>query len=173
MKRKVFILVALLVALVLTLAACGGGASSVFGDVQIHNSGTGQRGIVTVARSVVTDEALLEFFHEHIDGSGLNFFTIDFGDGTGFVFPSSRNRFTHSTLDNSGAGIDTPAGTGLSGSIYADHIIYSTFYTSGDASGIYEVHFDNDSVRVYRVDRVEGTFVRDIRDISPLRLQLD
>ena len=112
-----------------TLIACGGSndnsSSSVFGVVQIIDqiniSGevVGQRGFVTANYSLLTDELLIELYHSHISGTGFNFFTIDFEDGTGYVFPSSRNRFTHQELDWEGAGINP---VGAFGFIYEDRI---------------------------------------------------
>ena len=41
---------------------------------------------VTVDRDSFADDDLVLFFHSYIYVSGFNWFTIDFGDGTGYVF---------------------------------------------------------------------------------------
>jgi len=98
-----------------------------FGTVQTINQlnalneVVGQRGLVTADFDFITDEILIAFFYSYIYGSGLNFFTIDFMDGTGFVFSGSRNMFFHSVLDDGGGGT-YPAGR--SGVITRDYIVW-------------------------------------------------
>jgi len=60
------------------------------------------------------------FFNTYIHDSGHNFFDIDFGDGTGYRFFGSRNRFAHYRWEE-GVGI-LPVG-GFGGTIMGDSII--------------------------------------------------
>lgn len=108
----------------------GLGNSSPFGEVIVFNQVNvldeiiGTRGWVSTNKDLLTDEALIEFFHTYIYESGHNFFTLDFGDGTGYVFPSSRNRFSHQELSDDGAGINP---VGVSGFVFDDYITYMEF----------------------------------------------
>lgn len=172
MKLKAITLL-IAVSIAISITGCSNGnSSSIFTDVNIIDTHTGQRGVTTVDPLALTDELLHEFFHEHIDGANFNFFTIDFEDGTGLVFPSSRNWFSHATLSSDGAMYGGVDGGSLSGSIYYDHIIYSTFDAEGYGNGIYEVFINIDNTTVYRVDRIDGNFERSARNTSPLQLQL-
>ena len=86
--------------------------SSIWGEVQIielEGEQTNARGTVTVEKDLMTDEELLAFHYEHINDSELNWFTIDFGDGTGYVFFGSRDRFWYGILEEQGRQSDYPS----------------------------------------------------------------
>ena len=127
MKKVLFLCI--LIFVLAGFAACGGDdtptAHPVFGAVQTISI-TNPLGQVVIESAYVivdygsfTDEDLIDFFHSYINGSGFNWFTIKFGDGTGYVFPGSRNRFGHRALDGDGAGIRP---VGYSGFIWDEHI---------------------------------------------------
>jgi hypothetical protein len=157
----------------------GGGLSSVFTAIQIIDQANtwgdvvGQRGLVEIVPAFLTDELLIAFYHEHINGSGMNYFTIDFGNNTGFVFPGSSNRFHFGILDDSGAPTGYTDGMSLHGYILDDCILYTTFDENGYSSGMYEVRIDNGGVSVHRLETVDGVMNREARDVSPLILLLN
>lgn len=67
----------------------------------------GQRGVVSLDKtfltSQVTEEQFIEYVSAVVKDSGCNWFTIDFGDGTGIVFVGSMIEFfDYGTLDDIG-----------------------------------------------------------------------
>jgi len=77
--------------------------SDVFGDIQVFSvDGTGTAARVYANKDLLTDEHLIVFFHTYINESGHNWFHIDFGDGTVYMFSGSRNMFHHANIDEEG-----------------------------------------------------------------------
>jgi len=125
--KRIFVLCSLL-SITLSLVACGdkntlppafSGSVQSIDQINALDEVIGTRGYVVANRELLTDEYLVEFFHNYIRDSGHNYFTIAFGDGTGYLFPSSRDNFSHQQLDDDGAGISP---VGMSGVILDDSI---------------------------------------------------
>lgn len=95
------------VLMVLTLTACSQGGNSMFGEIETYKTEYGSRAITTVNKDDLTDEALLTFYNETIVGSEFDWFTLDFGDGTGYVFYASLDFFAFYELNEEGL-TDTP-----------------------------------------------------------------
>jgi len=99
---------------------------SVFSDIQIidrvnvQGDVIGQSGLVIADYDLLSDEILVAFFQEHIDGSGLNYFDIDFGNGTGYRFFGSRNHFALQRWEE-GIGV-LPVG-GFGGAIIEGNVV--------------------------------------------------
>ena len=108
---------------VLSLVACGSSSPTweAFGNVETISvlGGTATAAIVPTDRNLLTDDELVEFFHAEIYDSGHNWFTLDFGDGTGYVFRWSGNRFSHTQLESEGRMGEDVGGSGY---ILADSI---------------------------------------------------
>ena len=96
---------------------------SAFGEVQVINQFSGTSGLVVADRNLLTDDQLVAFFHTHIHESGHNFFDIDFGDGTGYRFFGSRNRFSHYRWEE---GIGELPINGFSGTITGGEVVIDT-----------------------------------------------
>jgi len=123
-----FTSVAVGLALVVSLGACGSSGNDaapditppaaaeaisegdgVFGPIEVHDvmngAGTavvGTRAEVTANRNQLTDETLVDFWQSNIRDSDHNSFTINFGDGTGYVFHGSGSLFTYGNLTEEG-----------------------------------------------------------------------
>lgn len=76
---------------------------SIWSEVQIIDQHNLQRGHVFVNRNDLSDEELVSFFNEHIADSNLARFTIDFSDGTGYMFHNPGSNFTYGYLNEVGA----------------------------------------------------------------------
>ena len=87
-------------------------ADGIWGELQViertnsFGEVLGERALVEVDRDLMTDEKLLAFHYEHIYGSDFNWFTVDFGDGTGYVFHGARTSFIYAVLSESGTTSD-------------------------------------------------------------------
>ena len=100
--------------------------SSIFGEVQIVSHTNflgeviGESGLVFADSTLLTEAGLVKFFHSYISGSDMNFFIIDFGDGTGYLFPGSNNNFQHVQLDDERS--PTGSARGRSGRVLSDSV---------------------------------------------------
>lgn len=74
----------------------------VFGKVQIYEMKTGHRASVQANKELMTDELLIKFWEENIEGIGFNWFNVYFEDGTSYLFHLSFPGFKHVIPDEDG-----------------------------------------------------------------------
>ena len=104
-------------------------AGKVFGEMQVldimngmKTKVIGERAVVTASKDLMTDDDLIEYYKTQIKDSGYNWFTIDFGDGTGYCFYGSLYWFTYlyqHEEDWSHSDPDQEIGTGY---VFDDHV---------------------------------------------------
>ena len=113
---------------------------SIFGRIQTFESMNGEWALATVDKNIMTDDVLIDYYFSNINDSGYKWFVIDFNNGTGYMFPGSRNSFEYIYQhedDWSISDLNKILGTGY---IYKDRVEY----TPAD-----EPHDDYTTIEVY------------------------
>jgi len=100
--RKLFALFLALLVIFLLMAAMAEPARGIFGEIQVFDIMNGiktkiigKRAVVTADKDLMTDDDLIEFYKTHIKDAEYNWFAIDFGDETGYVFRKTSNNFSY------------------------------------------------------------------------------
>ena len=96
-----------------------------YGDYEVASELGGRGSSVTVPTdfNLLTDSNLIAFYFNHIHETGHNWFILDFGDGTGFMFSGSRNLFRHVLLNTGGQ--DADPNNVWNGQILEDFIVFN------------------------------------------------
>ena len=95
----------IIVAMIFILGGCNR-SDTVLGEVVEYPIHNGTRGVIYADRNDVTDELLIEFLND-VDVSEYNWFTIDFGDGTGYFF-TSNSFFSYGPITEIGGVSEQP-----------------------------------------------------------------
>lgn len=94
--------------IIIIFVMCGGNGATqtVLGEAIEYPTHIGTRGVIYANREDVTDELLIEFLNDY-DISEYNWFTIDFGNGTGYYFVSNW-LFSYGPITDAGGVSERP-----------------------------------------------------------------